>query len=350
MKTSSLFLSVASMLLLFTSCQNTRKDSVSTPVQKTDISEFIGQWTIDIEDGGVGWLEVRQEDKFLDADILWIGGSVLPVSNVFLACDNTLFVQRSDNVIRKSDENNNPLRTQVITSWMEITKNENKIEGILLTPRNNGSGVDTTSFSGTKLPPVPQAPDLSKVKFGAPVSLFNGKDLNGWKLINEKHTNGFKVVDGVLVNDPVQTEGAPHVTYGNLRTDGVFEDFNLKLEVNVPVGNNSGVYLRGMYEIQVVDSYKKETDSHNMGAVYSRIRPSTSAEKPGGEWQSLDITLHQRHATVILNGVKIIDNQPIYGPTGGAIQSDVFAPGPIYLQGDHGKVSYRNILLTPIVY
>lgn len=350
MKTISLFFSMASILLMFSSCQNTRKDAVTLPVPKTDISEFIGQWTIDIEGGAVGWLEVKQENDFLDADILWEGGSVLPVSNIFLACGNTLFVQRSENIIRKSDENNNPLRTMVSTSWLEITKNENKINGILLVPHRNGLGVDTTSFSGTKLPPVPQAPDLSKVKFGAPVSLFNGKDLTGWKLINEKHTNGFKVIDGILVNDPVQTEGADHITYGNLRTVNVFEDFNLKLDVNVPVGNNSGVYFRGMYEIQVVDSYKKELDSHNMGAVYSRIKPVSSAEKPGGEWQSLDITLCQRHATVILNGVKIIDNQPIYGPTGGAIQSDVFAPGPIYLQGDHGKVSYRNIILTPIVY
>ena len=104
-----------------------------------------------------------------------------------------------------------------------------------------------------------------------------------------------------------------------------------------------------MYEIQVFDSYKKELDAHNMGAVYSRIKPLVAAEKPAGSWQTLDITLCDRHATIILNGIKIIDNQPVFGPTGGAILSDVFSPGPIYLQGDHGKVSYRNIVLTPIV-
>jgi hypothetical protein len=179
--------------------------------------------------------------------------------------------------------------------------------------------------------------------------LFNGKDLTGWKLINEKQKNGFTVVDGVLSNNPVQTEGAQHISYGNLRTEQEFEDFNLKLEVNVPAGSNSGVYLRGMYEIQVLDSYKKELDSHNMGALYSRIKPSVNAEKPAGTWQSLDITLCDRHVTVILNGTKIIDNQPVYGPTGGAMKSDVFTPGPLYLQGDHGKVEYRNIILTPIV-
>ncbi|MFA5818564.1 MAG: DUF1080 domain-containing protein [Bacteroidales bacterium] len=332
--------------LSITSC---KVETKVEPVQKTSISEFLGQWTIDIDGGSVGWLEVRQEEGYLDADILWGGGSVLPVSGIFLAKDQILMVQRSNNVVRKRDENNNPVKSQVVTNWMEITKNGEKINGILLSPRRNGLSVDTTTFFGTKLPPVPSAPDMANLKFGKPINLFNGKDLTGWKLINEKQTNGFKVVDGILVNDPVQTEGAPHISYGNLRTKQEFEDFNLKLEVNIPEGSNSGVYLRGMYEIQVMDSYKRELNPHNMGAVYSRIKPSVNAEKPAGTWQSLDITLCDRHVTVILNGTKIIDNQPVYGPTGGAIISDVFSPGPIYLQGDHGKVAYRNIMLTPIL-
>jgi len=350
MKKISLLLSMVLGVLMTESCSGPKKESVVPEPARTDISEYLGQWTIDIEGGSVGWLEVRNEDGYIDADVLWGGGSVLPVSNVFLAKDQVLIVQRSNNVVRKSDENKNPVKTQVVTSWMEISKNGDKIDGILLSPRRNGLSVDTTLFTATKLPAVPPAPDKLAVKYGEPVSLFNGKDLTGWKLINEKQVNGFKVIDGALVNDPVQKEGETHISYGNLRTEKEFEDFNLKLEVNVPAGSNSGVYLRGMYEIQVMDSYKRELDPHNMGAVYSRIKPVTAAEKPAGEWQSLDITLCKRHATVILNGVRIIDNQPIYGPTGGAIQSDVFAPGPIYLQGDHGKVSYRNILLTPIVY
>ena len=319
-----------------------------TTVVKTDITEFLGQWTIDIENGSVGWIEVRQEDGYLDADILWGGGSVLPVSSVFLAKDYVLTIQRSNNVVRKRDEERNPVKSQTVTSWLEIVRDGEKINGILLTPGRDGLSVDTTTFTGVKLPPVPSAPDLAAVKFGEPEQLFNGKDLTGWKLVNEKQTNGFTVVDGTLVNDPVQKEGE-RVSYGNLRTEKEFSDFNIKYEVNVPAGSNSGVYLRGIYEIQVVDSYGRPVDPHNMGAVYSRITPSSAAEKPAGEWQSLDVTLCERHITVILNGVKIIDNQPVHGPTGGALHSDVFAPGPIYLQGDHGKVSYRNIVLTPIV-
>ena len=346
MKTKFLLFALGLGSYLFTSCKVETKE---LPVQKTDISEFLGQWTIDIEGGSVGWLEVRQEEDYLDADVLWGGGSVVPVSNIFLAKDQVLIVQRTNNVVRKRDENNNPLKTHMVTSWLEITKNGDKLDGILLSPRRNSLSVDTTTFSGVKLPPVPPAPDLANLKFGKPISLFNGKDLSGWKLINEKQANGFKVVDGLLVNDPVQPEGGQRVSYGNLRTEQEFEDFNLKVEVNIPAGSNSGVYLRGMYEIQVMDSYKRELDPHNMGAVYSRVKPTVSAEKPAGEWQSMDITLCDRHVTVILNGTKIIDNQPVYGPTGGAMKSDVFAKGPIYLQGDHGKVTYRNILLTPVV-
>jgi hypothetical protein len=346
MKTKLIFFATLLVLVTVSSCKQVPKQE---PLQKTDISEFLGQWTIDIEGGSVGWLEVRQEDKYLDGDILWGGGSVVPVSAMFLEKGYVLVVQRANDVVRTRDENNNPLKKNVVTSWLEIVKNGDKIDGILLSPRRNGLSVDTSTFTGTKLPPPPPAPDLTKVKFGTPLNLFDGKDLAGWKLINEKQKNGWSVVDGVMVNDPVQTEGAPHISYGNIRTEQEFEDFNLKLEVNIPAGSNSGVYLRGMYEIQVVDSYKKELNPHNMGGVYSRITPTVAAEKPAGTWQTMEMTLCDRHATVILNGVKIIDNQPIYGPTGGAMKSDVFAPGPIYLQGDHGKISYRNIVLTPII-
>jgi hypothetical protein len=348
MKTHIILFVTIMVSLSITACKVESKPKLQA-VQKTDISEFLGQWTLDIQGGTVGWLEVRQEKDYFDADLLWIGGSVLPVASVFMANDRCMFVTRTDNVVRTRDEKNEPVRTQIITNWLEVAKDGDKITGFLLSPRINGKGIDSTSFTGTKLAPPSPAPDLASLKFGTPVTLFNGKDLSGWKLINETQKNGFSVEDGVLVNNPVQQEGAPHVSYGNLRTEQVFEDFNLKLEVNIPEGSNSGIYLRGMYEIQVLDSYKKGLDSHNMGAVYSRIKPVISAEKPAGTWQTFDITLCDRHINVILNGIKIIENQPVYGPTGGAIISDVNAAGPIYLQGDHGFVKYRNIILTPIV-
>jgi len=304
--------------------------------------EFFGMWTLEIENGSVGWLQVHSNDGFTDADLLWQGGSVEPVSNVYFVDNTTLEVTRIREINKSAD------RKHIVTQTYRFVRKGDKLTGVLSEPARDGVGLTETKFKGWKLPDVPAAPDLSKVKYGVPIQLFNGKDLTGWKLINPKQANGFKVVDGVLVNDPVNPEGQ-RVNFGNLRTEKEFEDFKLTLEVNVPEKSNSGVYLRGMYEIQVVDSYGKELDSHNMGGLYSRVKPTVAAEKKGGEWQTMEMILCDRHVTVVLNGKKIIDNQPAYGPTGGAMQADVYKAGPIYLQGDHGKVSYKNLVLTPII-
>ena len=347
MKTiSTLILSILLIAFMVSACNNSPKSlSKTTPAQ---VSDFLGQWTLTIDGGWVGWLEVRQEGGYLDADLLWKWGSVSPVAHVYLQGDQ-LFATRVGSFVRKKDAQGNILREHVPTSTLAVSRDGETINGFFLEPKADGTGVDSSAFTGVLLPDVPAAPDLTNLKWGEPIPLFNGKDLTGWKLINEGQVNGFSVIDGILVNDPVQPENGEHLNYGNLRTEKEFEDFNLKLEVNVPPGSNSGIYLRGIYEIQVIDSYGKPLDSHYMGGVYSRITPSVNAEKPAGEWQSMDITLCDRHITVILNGVNIIDNQPVYGPTGGALHADVFRPGPIYLQGDHGKVLYRNIVLTPIL-
>ncbi len=313
---------------------------------QNSLNGFAGMWTIEIEDGAVGWLNVHNENGYLDAELLWRGGSVVPVSDVYFIGKKNLVVTRTREVVRsKADE---PERKHTVTQVFNFKKSGTKITGTLIEPNSDSSGISKTKFKGWKLPDVPPAPDLQKKEFGESEELFNGRDLSGWKLIDPKQVNGFRVMNGMLVNDPVQEEGQ-RLHYGNIRTEKEYEDFNLKLEVNVPEHSNSGIYLRGMYEIQVADTYGKELDSHNMGGLYSRIAPVVAAEKPAGEWQSLDITLCDRHVTVNLNGKTIIENQPVYGPTGGAIIADVFKSGPIYLQGDHGKVSYRNIILTPII-
>ena len=159
---------------------------------------------------------------------------------------------------------------------------------------------------------------------------------------------GWSVEDGVLVNR-THHEDKPRRAHKNIRTEREFEDFNLTLEARTLKGSNSGVYLRGIYEVQIFESYGRPVDSHNMGAVYSRICPTVAAEKPIGEWQTLNITLVDRHVTVILNGQRIIDNQPVLGCTGGALWSDPLRPGPIYLQGNHSDLDYRNIVLRPVV-
>lgn len=296
---------------------------------------FIGRWALTIPGGGAGWLGVEEKDGALSSSVLWGGGSVVPTTSTKVDGDTLI-------VIREQKNKEGKVTTETITA---------KVEGDALkltTAKKNPAGKamgEPAEFTGKRIPDVPPAPDLSKVKFGEPIQLLNGKDLTGWSLIKSTD-NGWSVVDGVLQNR-VSKEKGKH--FGNLRTDAEFEDFNLKTEVRTQEGSNSGIYLRGVYEVQIMESFGKPLDSHHMGALYSRITPSVNAEKPIGEWQTLDITLVDRHLTVILNGKTIIDNQPVLGCTGGALTSDEFKPGPIFLQGDHTNVDYRNMVLRPVL-
>ena len=306
---------------------------------------FAGEWALTIPGGAAGWLGVQETNGRLEASMMWGWGSVEPVASAKLE-DGKLIVTRNHQ-IERIDSSGRKSKT-TLTETISATVDGDTIRLASVKPSDDGQREISSSFSGHRQPPLPPAPDLSKVKFGPPIELFNGKDLSGWRLTDPNAINGWNVKDGLLVNQVVQEEGK-HKNYGNLRTDAEFEDFNLILEVRVAEGGNSGVYIRGIYEVQVADTYGKPLNAHNMGAIYSRIKPKVAAEKPPGEWQTLDITFVDRHATIVLNGKKIIDNQPIAGCTGGALWSDVARPGPIYLQGDHTGIEYRNLVLRPVV-
>ena len=308
---------------------------------------FMGRWALTIPGGGAGWFQFTQERGYLDGSVLWGGGSVVPLSSVYLDGD-TLVATRVRDVERK-DKAGKVTHKQVFTETLRLKVDGDTLTGTQEKPNHNGMGIWRGELTGKRIPPMPPAPDLSKVKYSDPIDIFNGQDLKGWTLTNPGATSGWKAEGGLLVNDAKQVEGKPHIRYGNLRTEAEFEDFNLTLQLRVPPKGNSGIYLRGIYEVQVSDTYGHPVESHNMGAIYSRIAPAVSAEKPAGEWQDFDITLCDRHVTVKLNGKTILDNEPLLGCTGGALWSDEFRPGPIYLQGDHTSVDYRNMVLTPIV-
>ena len=203
-------------------------------------------------------------------------------------------------------------------------------------------------FTGWRIAPACPFVSTKDAKFGEPVDLL--KDgLDGWKSMNAKANFGWSFKDGILSNklglkaDGSWAGGGANLM--SLRDD--FKDFNLEYDVRVPKGSNSGVYLRGRFECQVVDSYQKPVNRHNMGAYYGRVAPIVAAEKAPGEWQHVSVTLYKRHLTVVLNGVTIIEDAVVTGVTGGAIDADVEAAGPIYLQGDHSDADYRNMILRP---
>lgn len=146
------------------------------------------------------------------------------------------------------------------------------------------------------------------------------------------------MVDGVLVNEDAGV---------NLVTTERIDDFKLILEFSYPKGSNSGIYLRGRYEVQIADHHGMEVSDMLLGGISGFIEPSVNAAKPSGEWQKSEITLVGRHATVVLNDIVIISNRPIPGITGGSLNSKEGEPGPIMLQGDHGPIEFRKVVITP---
>ena len=241
----------------------------------------------------------------------------------------------------------------IVHPWSMILEGEvcgDKLTGTITYLKGDGSADETKpqeTFCGWRNPPIEPA-HTALAKFGEPIDLL--KDgLDGWEQIEKEGKFGWSFKDGVLsnklgLNDKGEWAGGG-VNLKTKRSD--FYDFNLEYDVRVPKNSNSGVYLRGRYECQVVDSYGKPVNEHNMAAYYGRVVPSEAAEKPAGEWQHVNVTVYKRHLTVILNGKKIIDNTPMVGITGGAIDADEFATGPIYLQGDHSDADYKNMILRP---
>jgi hypothetical protein len=318
---------------------------------------YCSGWALTLPGGWAAWLGVEQDQGQLKASLVWMDGTFGPLPAAKLE-DGKLVMRR-----RSSGRD----FVETITATVE----GDALKLVKVTPSQNGQEETKLPFTGRRLPPMPPAPDLSKLEFGEPIELFNGRDLSGWRIssaqaevFNLKASrltdlsgkplayptgdNGWSARDGVLVNDVRPEAGQPAKAYANLRTEREFEDFNLTLEVRVPRQGLSGVFLRGVYEVTVADSLGQPLRSKSMGGVYSRITPAVAAEKPSGVWQTLDITLVDRHVTVILNGTKIIANEPVLGCSPWALWADVTRPGPIYLRGDQTSVEYRNLILRPV--
>lgn len=174
--------------------------------------------------------------------------------------------------------------------------------------------------------------------------LLNGKNTDGWHLRNPSGHNSWTVEGGILKNTVKTGE---HGT--DLVTDEKFLNFTVKYEYMVPDNSNSGFYLRGRHEIQILgDHAKGSTSTGGNGALYNFKAPDKFVSKPGGEWQTVEATIIGNKITVIHNGVKTHDNVECNKPTGGELDNKVDQPGPILLQGDHGTVWFRDIRIKPL--
>jgi hypothetical protein len=211
-------------------------------------------------------------------------------------------------------------------------------DGKVAGERRSSDG-ETLQWIGTRAPEITEKDD-GTWHDGTPVELFNHKDLSGWQGLIPNLALGWEVKDGAMAN----AAGA-----NNLVSEQSFWNFKLHVEYRVGEHSNSGIGLRGRYEVQILEDYGKPPNLHSNGALYSRIAPSENASKLPGEWQAYDIRLVGRQVTVVLNDRKVIDKGEIEGLTAIAGNADEGKPGPIILQGDHGPVEFRNIVLTPLV-
>ncbi|WP_303317261.1 family 16 glycoside hydrolase [Flavivirga abyssicola] len=322
------------VLLLF-SCHTEKKLSTNSK----------SNWALDLPNGHPAWFSVKGDSTEVKGEI-WTVGQHNKIFDIKIVGD-TLYFKRKSSVGKPKYVGGSPTGSKVVIQNRAVIYGD-EMQLIANYQLEDGTKEKET-FTGKRLPPLPFKPNLDSIQYDKPPSLFNGKNLEGWELTNPNQKNGWIVENGIMVNKTPKRSFEPFSKYGNLRTKQEFEDFNLKLEVNVPKGGNSGIYLKGRYEVQVVDRDSRMQGIQGIGSVFGRVRASENAGKEGGKWQQYDITLVNQHITVILNGKKVIDNQPIEGATKGALSADDTKSGPIYFQGDHTAVKYKNIILTPVI-
>jgi Domain of Unknown Function (DUF1080) len=321
-KVSEMFRQHPTMLLVWIMLvfSYTESQASGLAVPAFDQSPLEGRWDLTILRGGSSlpsWLEVTHSGTHtLVGRFVGPGGSARPISKV--------------------NFDGGKLSFSIPPQW-EPGSGNLTVEGTLQGDSLAGTLVTcdgkTMSWVGVRAPALRREADPI---WGSPIQLFTGTDLQGWHAQGTE--NQWMAVSGILRSPK---KGS------NLVTDQSFTDFKLHIEFRYPKGSNSGVYLRGRYEVQIIDSKGEQPSKDLLGAVYGFLPPSDMMAKDAGDWQSYDITLVGRMVTVVANGKTVICNQEIPGITGGAINSREGDPGPILLQGDHDAIDFRNIVLTP---
>ena len=311
-----------SFLLAITLAQPAASAAKKSASSNPGVKPFLGRWdlTLKAPDGEYpSWIDIQQENREVKAQFVGRSGNARPLPEITITDGHLKFVSPKAEEERKDD--------------MVF---EGSMKGQMLSGTTTGPDGTQWTWTGRRAPSLKRA---SPPKWGKPVKLFNGKDLTGWKPDKPNASSEWKVENGNLITPGRGPE---------LINDSKFEDFKLHVEFNCGEKANSGVYLRGRYEVQIETNSEQEPPSHHTGGVYGFIEPSPELPRKPGEWQTFDITLVGRTVTVVQNGQTIIDHKEIPGITGGALDSHEGMPGPIYLQGsEEGHVSFRSIVITP---
>lgn len=291
-------------------------------------SPFDGRWDITISgDTSHAW---------------WLGlqGAGTPGAKGTFISDYSGDLNKIDEISVNKDE---------LTFGFRHTRDGREIHNIYTAHISGGKLIGATVTEGSSNPPrhwvgvrAPVIPDKDDGSWheGQPVVLFNHKDSSGWRSLTPEKPFGWTVEQGILKS----TGGA-----SNLISEQKFWNFVIHVEFRLAPHSNSGVGLRARYEAQILDDFGEPTGSHQNGAIYSRITPKENASKQAVEWQTYDIRLVGRQVTVVLNGKAIIEKSEIEGLTAIACDANEGEPGPLILQGDHGPVDFREVVVTPLV-
>lgn len=282
---------------------------------------FLGRWDITIKtpDGNLpSWIEVSEDQGQPKVLMVGVADHATPLSKVDLNGDQLEFLSPKDEEGFGQD------------TLFKATAADGELSGTA-----TGPGISWT-WTGVKAPPLVES---GSPQWGKPIRLFNGRNFDGWHFKTPSQAKIWKVEDHEMVKNGHGSE---------IITDSKFKDFKLHVEFNCGPMSNSGVYLRGRYEVQIETDSASEPPSHHTAGVYGFLAPNPEQPRKANVWQSFDITFVGRTVTVVQNGITVIDHQEIPGITGGALDSDEGAPGPIYLQGtEKGRVAFRNIVITP---
>jgi hypothetical protein len=313
---------LASIVLTFGFLTAAYSENAPSSGATASVKPFLGRWDLTLKSPDhqyPSWLEIRQVDGKLTAQMVSRWGNARPLPRIEISNGHLTFVSPKEEEDRKDD--------MVFAG---------RLVGNTLSGTTTGQDGTPWQWTGQRAPALHRT---SPPKWGKPIQLFNGNDLSGWKMSDPSAKAAWKVENGTLVSPGHGPE---------IISDSKFQDFKLHIEFNCPPNANSGVYVRGRYEVQVETNSIQEPPSHHTGGVYGFLAASPEMPRKPGEWQSFDITLVGRWITVVQNGQTIINDQEIPGITGGALDSHEEFPGPIYLQGsEDGRVAYRNIVITP---
>jgi len=342
---------LAASFCLFNCAPTTKAPTADT---SKSAAQYEGRWLIEFSAGGprsVGWVELNKVGS-PDANGLIVGapgGGMYPLTSIKVLDSGALeftYKGKWGSNIPEVAKKENEERKAIRDAGKEPPEREEvaavytaKLEGDTLVGKQEWPDApgrfNAISFTAKKAPEIHEHDDGTWVA-GETVTLVGEGIANPFTIPLDKET-GWSLKNGLLTNFPPSE---------NLESKDKFWNFDLHAEYRLFDHSNSGIGLRGRYEVQIAESFGKEPHKQGHAALYYRLVPTSNPSKKIGEWQAIDVRLIGREVSVTLNGVKVIDKGIIDGLTAMATNTDEANPGPITIQGDHEKVEFRKFTVT----